>query len=476
MNVVLVVFDTLRKDHLGAYGNDWIHTPHLNAFAEEAVTFTNAYPEALPTLPVRRALYTGQRTFPYAGHRLLKGDMGTPVPGWGPIPEEQDTVSELLSESGYRTALISDVYHQFKPSKNFHRGFDEWNWIRGQEQDRFRSAHLQSVETMSRHYFEDLPKDIRRAELLEQHLTNTAGRRDERDYFTAQVFGEAARWIDQNYGAENFFLVVESFDPHEPWDPPDYYRRQYDPSEEEIRDLIHSIYSIYDGVLNDLEVKRVQANYAGEVTLCDRWFGHFMETLRGSGRLDETLVVVTSDHGHNLGHEPGDKHRISKQGHPLTHSVADNVLMIRHPDRIRWGERYAGLVTHTDVAASILAAAKVEARDDIEGRDFWPAVKSNSGPVRDYVTIGWGSLVTVINDEWWCNASIWGDEPLLYRVQDDPNLERNLASDEPAIVKSMLDLAIQDAGGEIPKYFEEYRDHPSCQTNFTRFEAGGTLD
>ena len=67
MNIVVVVFDTLRQDHVGAYGNSWIVTPHLDAFARDAVRFTRAYPESLPTLLFRRALHTGLRTYPSTG-------------------------------------------------------------------------------------------------------------------------------------------------------------------------------------------------------------------------------------------------------------------------------------------------------------------------------------------------------------------------------------------------------------------------
>ena len=74
MNVVLVIIDSLRKDHVGAYGNDWIITPHMDSFAKESVTCTKAYPESLPTLPVRRALHTGRRTFPFHLHKDYKGD------------------------------------------------------------------------------------------------------------------------------------------------------------------------------------------------------------------------------------------------------------------------------------------------------------------------------------------------------------------------------------------------------------------
>ncbi|MHB8577299.1 MAG: sulfatase-like hydrolase/transferase, partial [Dehalococcoidia bacterium] len=109
MNVVLVIFDTLRKDAVGCYGAPppWgaIATPHLDAFAREAVRFTRAYPESLPTLCARRSIYTGMQTYPFHnGNFRLKGDF-VPAPGWGPIPEEQHTLSEILSKEGFRTAL-----------------------------------------------------------------------------------------------------------------------------------------------------------------------------------------------------------------------------------------------------------------------------------------------------------------------------------------------------------------------------------
>jgi hypothetical protein len=92
-NVILVIIDTLRKDHVGAYGNDWIQTPTLEAFAEESLLFTQAYPEAMPTIPVRRAIHTGMRTWPTR----------PPSFGWKPIPSGQTTVAEILSNEGFGT-------------------------------------------------------------------------------------------------------------------------------------------------------------------------------------------------------------------------------------------------------------------------------------------------------------------------------------------------------------------------------------
>jgi len=95
LNIVLVILDSQWQDYLAAYGNDWIRTPNLDAFARESVRFTRCYHKSLPTLPVRRALHTGTRIFPFRGHRQYKGDFAGAA-GWGPIDEKEETVAEML--------------------------------------------------------------------------------------------------------------------------------------------------------------------------------------------------------------------------------------------------------------------------------------------------------------------------------------------------------------------------------------------
>ena len=217
MNVILIVFDSLRKDCVGAYGSSpfWgkVHTPHLDAFAEKSLLMTRAYPESLPTLPTRRALYTGKRVYPFHNADFrLKGDF-VGAPGWGPIPEEQPTLAELLSEHGYRTALIADVYHMFKPSKNYWRGFDQWMFLRGQEKDPYRSGPKLTQAEID--YW--LPREMQNEftiSFIQQCIMNIHDRTKEEDYFAARVFKESAIWLEQNQDADNFFLTIESFDPH----------------------------------------------------------------------------------------------------------------------------------------------------------------------------------------------------------------------------------------------------------------------
>ena len=469
MNIILVILDSLRQDHVGAYGNNWIRTPCLDAFAREAVVFTRCYPESLPTLPVRRALHTGLRTFPYRGHRDYKGDFSG-APGWGPIPEEQVTMAETLREVGYRTGFVTDCYHQFKPSKNFHRGFDEWIWVRGQESDPFKSGPKATQSQVARHMVETPDENPGLARFLRTYLGNNTYRHTEQDYYPARVFGEASRWVWDNQDAERLFMVVDSFDPHEPWDPPAYYRRMYDDNENVV-DVIQSLYAPWAERLNPAQVKRLQANYAGEVTMTDRWFGYFLETLRNSGRLDDSVVAVISDHGHNVGHEPGDKGLISKQGHPMTHAVADLVLMVRHPQGEGAGTMHTGLLYNLDLTATLYSLAGIEPSTPLDGIDFWPQVLSQEQRLRDHVTIGWGPLVTVITDEWWYNANIWGEGELLYDLGTDPALQHSLAGERPALCRELCDLAVQDAGGSMPADFANYHDRPGC----TPFETRSSL-
>jgi len=453
MNCVLMTVDSWRQDHCGCYGNKWIHTPHLDALAAESVVFTRAYPESLPTLPVRRALQTGRRVYPFHGHTNYKGDFQG-SPGWGPVEENLDTTAELLRAQGYRTAFITDTYHQFKPSKNFHRGFDEWHWIRGQEHDPYRTGPRLPDEEVDRHLPPTLREERHRRH-HRQYLTNVSGRRGEEDYFPAQLFRGGADWLERNQDAEKFFLVLDSFDPHEPWDPPAHYRRLYDP-DDEVADVIWLTYGSAQGY-SPRELQRARGNYAGECTMVDRWLGHFMEALRASGRLSETVVAVVSDHGHNL----GDGGLTGKQGHPLTRAVADLIMLIRHPRCKLAGSRCDALCYNFDLTTTLLRLLGERVPKQMSGIDLWQVAQGRR-PARDHVTVAWGPDVTYIDDRWWCNATFWGANALLYDHKRDPGLSRNLAGEHPEVVARAVKTFQEDAGGELPEWLREAMRTPGC--------------
>lgn len=487
LNVVVVVFDTLRKDAVGCYdeqppwGEDFppVATPNLDAFAREAVRFTRIYPEVLPTLPARRSLYTGLRTYPFHnGHFRLKGDF-VPAAGWGPIPEDQDTLAEILGDAGFRTALISDLYHQFKPSKNFWRGFDQWEFIRGQECDPSRSGPKPTAEELD-HW---LPQEVRELYGFEGYgpagtaspaewfsrtvLLNMRDRVADEQWFNARVMSSAARWLEQNADAresgEPVFLTVESFDPHEPWFVPEHYRRRYDDTDG--REQVISFYQEVPGLSPDL-VRRTRANYAGLVTMVDQSFGLLMDALRSGGWLDDTLVVVMSDHGHSLHERRG---YVGKRGYPSDPEVFDIPMLVRHPRGLAAGTTCDAWVQHHDVAATILDAAGVRPPAPIDGRSFLPAAFDGTQSDRDHVVIGWGSAVTVVTDQWWFNCKVDGHGALLYERDNAggrPLDDVNVADEHPDVVAALFGKAMAEAKGGIPDYLleqaAEAEDAPGC--------------
>lgn len=469
MNIILVIFDSLRKDCMGVYGSPpWgkVYTPHFDAFARESLVMTRCFGESLPTLQARRAIYTGQRVYPFHdGDFRLKGDF-VGAPGWGPIPENQPTLAEVLSGGGYRTGLISDVYHMFKPSKNFWRGFDQWTFLRGQEADPSRSGPRLTQAEIDYWRSEEMRNAHQgMVEFIQKCIMNIHQRTKEEDYFAPRVLKEAALWLEQNQDADRFFLTVESFDPHEPWLIPAHYRKMY--LKEDGREQVISGYRDVSSMDRKL-LERTQANYSGSVTQCDRWFGYFMESMRVLNLLDNTMVILVSDHGHSI----GDRNYMGKRGYPSAPEVYDIALMIRFPKA-----RYAGaasnmFVQHHDITAAILEVANVKAPTEIDGISFLEnAVAGKSGP-RDHVTVGWGSAVTLITDRWWFNCKVDGTGAFLYDLKNAQPFIRNMADDNTDVVNRLFAQAKEDAGGSFPEWLVELArtrtDAPGCSPIATR--------
>src|SRR5919202_5975851 len=120
-NVVVIVADTFRRDHLGVYGNQRISTPHLDGFARESVVFDHHVVSSFPTMPARADILTG--TFSYT-HM-----------GWEPLPRHLTTLPGALSESGYHTMGVVDTPFFIRNGFGYDRGFDDFIWVRGQGDD-----------------------------------------------------------------------------------------------------------------------------------------------------------------------------------------------------------------------------------------------------------------------------------------------------------------------------------------------------
>ncbi len=224
-NIVVVVSDTFRTAHLGCYGNANIRTPNIDSFAARSVRFTRAYPESLPTIPVRRALHTGRRAYPFRNYRPVKWDI-VYLPGWQAMDNDEDTLAENLAAAGYHTGFVTDTLPYFAPGFNFTRGFWQWDFVRGQQQDRWRSPYTLSEDRVATYSAQSAGPHS----FLRTYLANSARVDSEEETTTAKVFSSAMRFLEDNQAGQPFYLMVDCFDPHEPWEAPEkYYRHVWRP-------------------------------------------------------------------------------------------------------------------------------------------------------------------------------------------------------------------------------------------------------
>jgi arylsulfatase A-like enzyme len=441
MNVVLIIIDSLRKDHVGAYGNSWIKTPSLDAFARESLRFTRAYPESLPTICARRAIHTGFRTFPYKDRPSEQRH--APAYGWLPIPREQATLAETLEARGYQTMLVTDTYHQFRPPMDFNRGFDTCYWIRGQEKDHYRPILPASDEEIRERYL--LHGEALKAR---QYLANTRDRETEEDWFAPRVFLRATEFLEAASKREPFFLVVDNYDPHEPWDPPEKYTSLYYPDGYDGPEPFTSIYG-RDDYLTERQLRRMRALYAGEVTMVDHWLGRFLDRMDELDLFENTLLILLSDHGHALG-EHG---YTGKPHYALWPELTDIVFMIRHPEGKGAGETSDYYASTHDVAPTILGFLGVEPVQPMEGQDLSMLLEGRGPEQRPHFTLGYSEFVWARDEGYAMFGRNDGEEAKLYDLLADPKMDSDVAAKRPDVVRRMFDkYVIGDAGGPLPTY------------------------
>lgn len=438
MNVVVVVLDTIRRDDLGAYGGT-TRTPNLDAFAASATRFTRAYPEMLPTIPVRRGVHTGLRGYPASDWTPPAGQPG--LPGWQPVPEHQTTLSELLKSAGYSTAMLADTPHLFSPSMNFSRGFDAYQWKRGQKYDRYRLTGGVPAETASR-YLMDWVKGQRNEQVIRGTLRTLE--LPEQEQPVAQVFGDAADMLDELAAAQPFMLMLDTFEPHEPWIMPSRYVAEY--GEERFDGIEPTMprYGQVDGHLTEQELERMKVLYAANLTYTDRWLGRFLDGLTERGLDASTLVFILSDHGIMLGEHGGIVGKPSALPYP---EVTDLTLLVRHPERGHGAvdDRFAA---NHDVPATIIAALDLDTDKPLDGRDLLSAGAAR----RSYATCLYAKTIWARDDRWLLMGDEYGDTTRLFDLTAEGGLERDVAGDQPEVVQTLLALARRDAGGEMPRY------------------------
>ena len=376
MNVIVLMNDTFRRDHVNAYsfpapwqnpggGSQFIHTPALDQLASESLLFDNFYAGSYPTIPTRYDLWTGCFGFP---HRP-----------WAPLSPDDRSLAEILADHGHTSMLIHDTPGMTNAGYNYQRGFTGWDRVRGQHQDSWRTDPGPYREFAA-------PYKLKSADAIQLYLRNIKDRQFEDEWMAGKTVKTAMEWLDRNHARKGFYLYVDMWDPHEPFDAPATDMARYADPDYSGDWIIYPAYG-RPTYMSDPERDHVRASYAALCTYSDRWVGHLLEKLDALGIADDTMIVWMTDHGHGF----GDHDLQGKPGGQLGTLYESNVrcpLLIRLPGGASGGRRTSAICQHVDIFATILDVFGHEIPGDVDARSLLPVIQGHTDQLRDYAISG----------------------------------------------------------------------------------------
>lgn len=445
-NVLLIVIDTLRTDHV--YGRR-ARTPNMDALIRAGLRFSRCYPEAMPTVPARRSIMTGRRVFPFKGWHPWP--QLPQEPGWAPIAQPALTFTSVLRRAGWWTACVTDnTFLGFAPSYAPYRAsFNEFVRRGGQAGGPKRNVS----EAELRHW---LPREIDTPETrdrIHRYLANGRYSHDETRSFSARVFRSAANVLSEAARRRRpFALVVDAFEPHEPWTPPRRYIDMYgDPDyrgPEPSRPFYKPVDYYLHGRRGEVLLERMKALYAAEVTLTDRWLGVFLDRFHELRLERDTIVVLVSDHGIYLG-DYGLTGKSSVTLHPPLIRVP---LAVVDPGGRHAGRTSSWFASTHDIAPTILSMAGLSVPDGMDGVDLSGLFEGRRPPRRPYAFGGYGNSFFVRTDRWAMFGANRGEGFHLYDRRGDRTETRDLAGARPDKTGELYGVVRRRAGRPMPTY------------------------
>ncbi|MFW6189773.1 MAG: sulfatase-like hydrolase/transferase [Planctomycetota bacterium] len=443
-NILLITTDEHNARALGYAGDPVIRTPNIDRLAEEGTVFERAYTTRPLCTPARATVWTGQ-------HPLTHGVRGNMYTGRkdGGVRDGAFTFSKRLRRAGYETGLIGKRHLAFRNEADIgldHQELAEskFNFNPPGVKDDYRrwleeQGHSnQEITTWER---DDLDEEYRR------HYGAIRFPLEERYYVDSWVGRRAVQWL-RRPRQRPFFLWVSFCSPHHPWDPPERYDEMYDPGdiplperrERELHDkprrqleyLQHLGRGLpattrdeemfveadlaYEKIPESIQRKMI-SRYYGTITLVDDRIGRILATLEEDGRLDDTVVIFTSDHGDHLG-----EHWLWFKGVTRYEALVRVPFVVRMPGAAAGGRRSEALISLSDLAPTFLEWAGLEPAEACDGTSIRPLLEDPCAALREDLLIGTDCLVT----PGWKYVRNSDDVDELYDLKGDPGELYNL--------------------------------------------------
>ena len=390
---VVVMYDTLCRHFMPAYGNEWVKAPNFDRLAKRSVQFQNYYVGSMPCMPARREMHTGRYNFL---HR-----------SWGPLEPFDDSMPEMLHSHGVHSHKVTDHQHYWEDGgATYHQRYSTFEFVRGQEGDKW----VGDVEKLRdpnggegrwpehRHSPMHKQDNINREHMVSSDLQPQH-----------KTFSLGLEFIERNVESDNWYLQIETFDPHEPFftqaEFQDLYPHEYDgpafdwPPYREVRE-------------DDLTVEHIRYMYAALVTYCDQQLGRVLDVFDKHDLWQDTMLIVNTDHGFLMGEHDW----WAKVVTPFFQEVAHIPFWAydpRHPGCI--GKKRDSVVQTIDLAPTILDYFDIPVTQDMQGKSLTRTML-NDEPVRKAALYGvMGGQVNVTDGQYvYMRGNVTEDNSPLY--------------------------------------------------------------
>ena len=317
-NVLLITLDTLRADHLSSYGYSRPTTPNIDRLARDGVLFENAFAESSWTLPSHATIMTGRFTYEHKA-------------GGSPLSDRYPTLAQFLSSKGYATAgFVANTFY-CGPRTGLNRGFAQYQ------------AYFGTVADMiSRTFYGELLLD----KLPLVGYYDIPGRKR-----AADVNQEFLRWLEKNRQAP-FFVFLNYLDTHDPYIPAAGSQRrfsQHSTPGTRINSLLFPRDFTGGRRLSKQEVQTEIDGYDDSLAYLDAELGSLFGRLKVMNLLDNTLIILTADHGESFG-----DHGLYGHGNSLYNNLLHVPLIVRYPGSVPAGVRVSQAVSLQTIAATVV--------------------------------------------------------------------------------------------------------------------------
>jgi arylsulfatase A-like enzyme len=414
-NLLLITIDTLRADRLSCYGYERISTPGMDKLATEGVLFENAQVQSPWTLSSLASILTS--TYPSVNGVLT---------GYNRLDDARETLPEVLKRDGYVTqAFVTNGW--LETNFGLNQGFDGYY----HPDDYFAIHRFRGMtwERIARRILKDRiePANRHRAE----HLSD-----------------KAIQWL-RNHQDRSFFLWLHYIDPHDPYAPPAPYDALWDADYQgRWKEATGVIFNLRIGQqLTRAEMRHIEALYDGEVAYCDEHVGRVLNELDQLGLTENTLVVLSSDHGEEFWDHGGVMH-----GHTLYEECLNVPLLMRFPGRLPRGIRVQNRVRLLDVVPTVCDLLNVEPPSEAQGTSLLSVLTGaaeTDRPAYAEALLYFGEKKSVEVGPYKLIKTLATDRYELYDAMRDPTEDANLAPLYPALRDSLIGVltAWQDSSG-----------------------------